>query len=315
MKPYVEISIVVYNNWNGTKRLLDSIFENTVYPNYKIILVDNASRDQTVNELEQYENMFLIHYNEDKKSWAACHNLTMSKTFADYVCLLSNDVKVRKNWLTNLIDCDVSFICVPTPLKRNRLDCSLITEYIFKLQSMQKMVSTIAVKSTVKLGFFNSFAVNHLGNVVYNPEFLHVKTRFTEIIDPVYVVLAGNSNFHIQQLKKVYCWIPKEKFEVVSFENAELLKLVMNGYASTKISFWNEIRRICECYGGDVLRIRDLLRKDVSRWTDEYTDPFKGAYGGECLPKDINELMNSIPDSILLKAVDTVNEKIKEKYK
>lgn len=118
MNPYVEISLVVYNNWECTKRLIDGIFKYTNYPNYKVILIDNCSRDCTVNELSQYETHFLIHYNEERKSWAACHNMVMSKTFANYVCLLSNEVVLKENWLSKLVNyADENAIGITVPVK------------------------------------------------------------------------------------------------------------------------------------------------------------------------------------------------------
>ena len=88
----------------------------------------------------------------------------------------------------------------------------------------------------------------------------------------------------------------------------------MNAFASTKISFWNEMKTLCDQRNIDVCRIRDILRKDANRWSDEYTDPTKGPYGGACHPKDIRELITYYGDSAtLLNAVETVNENLKTK--
>ena len=84
----------------------------------------------------------------------------------------------------------------------------------------------------------------------------------------------------------------------------------MNAFASSKISFWNEMRLICDEFGADVYRIRDILRRDVSRWTNEYTEPTGKPFGGACLPKDTKELVNASKNSILLKAVMERNEKL-----
>ncbi len=85
----------------------------------------------------------------------------------------------------------------------------------------------------------------------------------------------------------------------------------MNAYASTKISFANEIKRICEDVDIDPRPVMETLVLE-GRAAAAYTDPMKGAFGGACLPKDLDELIHSTPKSILLKAVREVNTVIEQ---
>ena len=213
---------------------------------------------------------------------------------------------------SDALDSEVVFIAVPTPMgEDNRLDCSIMYEVI-KLIESAGYKGVVVLKSTLKVGFNEGIKTNL--RIVYNPEFLHEKNRWDEFEDPYFVVLAGKSD-DIETVKKVYCWLPPCKFEIVSLEEAEMIKLIMNAFATTKISFWNQMKMICDKRNVDVCRIRNILRKDISRWSDEYTDPLKGPYGGACLPKDTKELINAFEDTILLEAVEELNELIKTSNK
>ena len=208
---------------------------------------------------------------------------------------------------SDALDSDVVFVAVPTPTgEDNRLDCSIMYDVI-KLIESAKYKGVVVLKSTLKVGFNKELKTKV--RVVYNPEFLHEKNRWNEFEDPYFVVLAGKSK-DIETVKKAYCWLLPHKFEIVSLEEAEMIKLIMNAFATTKISFWNQMKIICDTRNVDVCRIRNILRKDTSRWSDEYTDPLKGPYGGACLPKDTRELINAFEDTPLLEAVEKINDLI-----
>ena len=71
----------------------------------------------------------------------------------------------------------------------------------------------------------------------------------------------------------------------MGFVNAEITKLALNNFVTTKISFANMLARICEKMpGGDVDVVTGALGLD-SRISPKY---LKGAtgYGGPCFPRD-----------------------------
>jgi UDPglucose 6-dehydrogenase len=108
-------------------------------------------------------------------------------------------------------------------------------------------------------------------------------------------------------------WIPKEKFYIVNHETAILAKLVMNAFAATKISFVNEIEKICDRHGVNPITIMQFLRME-GRCAERYSHPRKGPFRGTCLPKDLMELITANPDTTLLRAVHSVNEETKKRY-
>jgi UDPglucose 6-dehydrogenase len=96
-------------------------------------------------------------------------------------------------------------------------------------------------------------------------------------------------------------------------ESAELTKYAANSFLATKITFMNEIARLCELFGADV----DLVRKGIGsdeRIGKRFLFPGIG-YGGSCFPKDVKALVKSAEDVKynfrILKSVEEVNEEQK----
>lgn len=63
MKPNVSIIILNWNGWKDTIECLESLYQNH-YPNYEIILIDNASSDNSINKIKEYcKNDLKVHSN------------------------------------------------------------------------------------------------------------------------------------------------------------------------------------------------------------------------------------------------------------
>lgn len=107
-KTYPSVSVVVltYNNLHLTRECLESLMEFTEYPNWELILVDNASTDGTPDYLtqfaEQHENV-KVFLNQDNLGFAAGNNVGIRNSTSDYVVLLNNDTYVTRGWLWGLV--------------------------------------------------------------------------------------------------------------------------------------------------------------------------------------------------------------------
>jgi UDPglucose 6-dehydrogenase len=95
--------------------------------------------------------------------------------------------------------------------------------------------------------------------------------------------------------------------------SAELTKYAANSFLAVKISFMNEVARLCERLGADV----DMVRKGIGsdeRIGKRFLFPGIG-YGGSCFPKDVQALVKSSSevsyDFEILNAVMKVNEEQK----
>lgn len=210
------------------------------------------------------------------------------------------------NSLDEVLECDCVFLCVPTSLGGNgRLDTGAILENL-NLLVKKRFHGLLVIKSTLPLGFFEAHPTYDL-DIVFSPEFLHAWRAVPDFIEPPFVISSGE---HAEQLAEVLYWIPTKKFHVVSHDTAILAKLVVNAFASTKVSFVNEVEGICDRHGVNPATVMDFLRLE-GRCAEPYSHPGRGAFGGTCLPKDLLELVNS-NETVLLKAVHEVNERLRK---
>jgi len=74
--------------------------------NYKLIIVDNNSGDETINYLRHLEStkQAKVIYNSENLGFSKAINIGLLQTDTKYILLLNNDIEVTKNWLTNLIN-------------------------------------------------------------------------------------------------------------------------------------------------------------------------------------------------------------------
>lgn len=99
-KPQVTIIIVTHNKLNYLAACIESIRKNTTYP-HKIIVVDNGSKDGTIDWLRKQEDILTIE-NEHNLGFPIGNNLAMSMLNTPLFCLLNNDTIVTHGWLYQL---------------------------------------------------------------------------------------------------------------------------------------------------------------------------------------------------------------------
>jgi GT2 family glycosyltransferase len=97
---------VVILNWNGIellKEFLPSVV-NTVPDYVKVVLLDNASSDGSVNFVKQhYPNIDILH-NDDNYGFALGYNKGLINVDAEYFVLLNSDIQCAKGWVEPIID-------------------------------------------------------------------------------------------------------------------------------------------------------------------------------------------------------------------
>jgi GT2 family glycosyltransferase len=98
------VSMVVLN-WNGKafiQECIDSLL-HTTYPNFELIVIDNASDDGSVELLRAYGAKIRLVINECNVGYAAGNNIGFKIAQGAFVAAINNDIVVEPDWLSQLI--------------------------------------------------------------------------------------------------------------------------------------------------------------------------------------------------------------------
>jgi UDPglucose 6-dehydrogenase len=239
---------------------------------------------------------------------------------------LRNQREGRLKFTTSLAegiqDAKVIFLALPTPPGE---DGSADLKYILSVaESLGKMLTDYKVivdKSTVPVGTAEkvqaAIAKNYKGEfaVVSNPEFLREGVAVEDFMKPDRVVIGTGSEKAKKIMSDLFAPFVRQGNPLIFMDekSAELTKYAANSFLAAKISFMNEIARLCELLGADVDMVRRGIGSD-DRIGKRFLFPGIG-YGGSCFPKDVQALEKSAADAgydfKILKAVMDVNEKQK----
>ncbi len=127
-------------------------------------------------------------------------------------------------------------------------------------------------------------------SVASNPEFLKEGSAISDFVRPDRIVLGVDCKKSENILRELYAPFSRnhDKIIVMDIKSAEMTKYAANAMLATKISFINEIARICEAVGADINAVRLGIGSD-KRIGYSFIYPGCG-YGGSCFPKDVKAL-------------------------
>ncbi len=100
--PDVSIIIPVHNNFLYTYNCLKSLNNMKTKIKYEIIVIDDASTDETKRNLKEIKGIKYVRFNENKGFIKAC-NYGGKIAKGNYIVFLNNDTVVTDNWLNELI--------------------------------------------------------------------------------------------------------------------------------------------------------------------------------------------------------------------
>ena len=98
------IIIPVFNKVEFTKKCIESIIKNTPQNLFKIIIIDNASTDDTLNYLKSLEGDVRVITNEKNLGFAKACNQGAQMASTEYLLFLNNDTEPEKGWIEPLIE-------------------------------------------------------------------------------------------------------------------------------------------------------------------------------------------------------------------
>lgn len=99
----VVVSIVTFNSARFIRRCLHHVLEQS-YPHIRVVIVDNASRDETPAILKDFETRASIIYNSTNRGFAGAQNQAIAFTEADWVLTLNPDVRLTPEFIGELVD-------------------------------------------------------------------------------------------------------------------------------------------------------------------------------------------------------------------
>ncbi len=244
--------------------------------------------------------------------------------------LLEAEVKSGRLTFTTdfsaIADCDVHFICVGTPQKKDSLaaDLSYVDASIKDVAPHAKPGSLVVGKSTVPVGTADRLAailkeINPSIELAWNPEFLREGFAVEDTLRPNRLVVGVTSNRAEEILKEVYAPLIANNVPWIRADlpTAELVKVAANSFLATKISFINAMAEICEAAGGDVTVLAKAIGYDP-RIGSRFLQAGIG-FGGGCLPKDIrafmarSEELGARQSLEFLREIDSINQRARQR--
>ena len=153
-------------------------------------------------------------------------------------------------------------------------------------------------------------------HVCSNPEFLKEGAAVDDFMKPDRVVVGVDSPEAAKVIEELYAPFVRtgNPLIVMDIPSAELTKYAANAMLATRISFMNQIARLCEAVGADVTHVRRGIGSD-RRIGAAFLFPGPG-YGGSCFPKDVKALTRTGTDNDvqlgILDAVESANEDQKQ---
>jgi UDPglucose 6-dehydrogenase len=123
-------------------------------------------------------------------------------------------------------------------------------------------------------------------------------------------LIVGLPNFDMKTMRKaerLFSGFACTKY-FTTLEAASLVKLFVNAFLATKISFFNQVGQAALKYGEDPREVASLIALD-RRIGDYGILPGK-PYDGKCLPKDVEALLKLFGDLKVVSAARAVNNEM-----
>tara|TARA_Y100000591_G_scaffold307036_1_gene306017 strand:- start:254 stop:1552 length:1299 start_codon:yes stop_codon:yes gene_type:complete len=199
-------------------------------------------------------------------------------------------------------ECDIIFICVGTPTKKNgtSADLSQVFNVAKEISSSINKFKIIITKSTVPVTTGDEIEkiISKKNNkkkfsVVSNPEFLREGEAIRDFTFPDRIVIGTDDKRSNKILRNLYSPLISKGAQYISTSRraAELIKYASNAFLATKITFINEVANLCEKTSINVEDISigmGLDKRIGSRFLR--AGP---AYGGSCFPKDTKAIIST----------------------
>ncbi len=223
---------------------------------------------------------------------------------------------------------DITLIIVPTPSSRNGIFLNaFVLDAVKKIGNVlknKKSFHVISIQSTVVpqsmekeiLPALEKASGKKVGKNIglcYNPAFVALGSVVRNFLYPDFILIGESdkrSGDKLEEMHKELC-MNKPSVKRMNFVNAEITKLALNTYVTTKISYANMLTELCEeIPHANVHTVTDALGND-SRIGHRYLSGGT-AYGGPCFPRD-NKALTAVGKKVgvtlgIPKITDDINK-------
>jgi GDP-mannose 6-dehydrogenase len=199
---------------------------------------------------------------------------------------------------------EISLICVGTPTSsQGEIDLShvrLVSRQIGEHLGKAAPGHVVVLRSTVVPGTSRNLMVPEIEktsgrkvgegwDACFNPEFLREGSSLQDYDRPSRVLVGERSAGVGQRVLQLYEKVEAPRF-VSTLEVAETVKYADNAFHALKITFANEVGRVCDALDIDGNVVMEIFRADHKlNVSPVYLRPGY-AFGGSCLPKDLRAL-------------------------
>ncbi len=210
------------------------------------------------------------------------------------------------------------FLAVGTPKHAGGMaDLSQIESAVEQLAGFLEPDAIVVIKSTVPVRtaervrdlILHARGSEFPVSVVSNPEFLQQGRAIESFLRPDRIVIGGSPDA-TGRVARLYAGVDAPILET-NHETAAMVKYASNAILATRISFVNEMAKLCDSVGVDFITVARGMGMD-HRINSLFMAPGPG-FGGSCFPKDVSALVamgqDSGVDMILLKEVLRVNHR------
>lgn len=189
--------------------------------------------------------------------------------------------------------CDVVFVAVPTNMRPDgKCDTSIVEDVCGWIQA-----PLLIIRSTVAPGTTDRIVKKTGKRVVFQPEYLGetVAHIFGNMAEREFVVLGGTP-----EARSLAADFYKHYYNAMVYVyltdalTAEVCKYMENAFYAVKVTFVNEFYDIAKAHGVDFNELRECWLADTRISRDHtFVFPDNRGFGGKCLPKDTNAIVQS----------------------
>lgn len=220
-------------------------------------------------------------------------------------------ISATTNLAQAVIDSDVTFVSVGTPTSGDGgCDFSYIDAAarsigagLAQKDDFHVVVMRCSIPPGTTLGMMAPIIEEVSGKkvgvdfgVCFNPEFLREGVAVEDFYAPPKTVVGVTDDRSKNVMERIYGTVD-DNVIVTSVETAEMVKYIDNVWHATKVTFANEVGRLCKPLGVDSHDVMDIFVQDTKLNLSPYYLKPGFAYGGSCLPKEVRAVAH-IADEI-----------------